>query len=213
VDFNGAVEDARTVFDQLMHSVRTVIDFDRAETGQLPVAAVPTRIGGLVRQVTDELGRNPLAAVSVKLELPLDEPTVPVDPELMRRVIANLIMHCGRRFQGQTTVRITAVDTGIKVWIGGQGQSPTSSEKTSMFEPFAQLGDKPVGYGLGLALARVVLELHRGHIWWEDVPGGGGAFALMLGAEAPGPAGDQRGPKGAGGAGEASAPAPVEDAD
>jgi len=213
VDFNGAVEDARTVFDQLMHSVRTVIDFDRAETGQLPVAPVPTHIGDLVRRVADELGRNPLAAVSVKLEIPLDEPPVLVDPELMRRVFANLIMHCARRFQGQTTVRLTAVDTGVKVWIGGQGSSPTSSEKTSMFEPFAQLGEKPVGYGLGLALARVVLELHRGHIWWEDVPGGGGAFALMLGGEAPGQARGPVGPMGAAGPGESIAGGAAEDAD
>lgn len=185
VDFREAVEDARTVFDQLMHSVRTVIDFDRAETGQLTVATIPTRLGALLREVAEELGRSPPPVAVVKLEGPDDEPAVPVDPELMRRVLTNLIIHCTRRFQGPTTVRVSKVDTGIKVWIGGQGQSPTSSEKTSMFEPFSQLGDKPVGYGLGLALARVVVELHGGHIWWEDVPGGGGAFALILGLEAP----------------------------
>jgi signal transduction histidine kinase len=183
VDFEESVEDARMVFDQLMHSVRTVIDFDRAESGQLPLAIVPTRVGDLVRQIAEELGRNPIAAVTVSLEAPRDERPMPIDPDLIRRVLFNLVTHCARRFQGAIAVRLSHFDGGLRVWVAGQGTGPTPAEKTSMFEPFAQLGEKPVGYGLGLALARVVLELHGGRIWWEDVPGGGGAFALTLASE------------------------------
>jgi signal transduction histidine kinase len=42
-----------------------------------------------------------------------------------------------------------------------------------------------VGYGLGLALAKVVIELHGGHIWLEDVPAGGSAFIVELKVDGP----------------------------
>ena len=49
-----------------------------------------------------------------------------------------------------------------------------------MFEPYAQLDEKPVGYGLGLALAQAVVELHGGKIWLEDVIGGGRRVRVSL---------------------------------
>jgi K+-sensing histidine kinase KdpD len=180
-DFGDAVEDAHVVFDQLMHSVHTVLDFDRAETGQLALNLATARIGDLVESVAEELRRNPFASAEVAVDRPDDERPVAIDAELMRRVLVNLVMHCARRFQAPTVVKVSNTHAGVKVRIGGQGVAPSVTEKVTMFEPFSQLGDKPVGYGLGLALARIVTELHGGHISWEDVPGSGGAFVLSLG--------------------------------
>jgi signal transduction histidine kinase len=181
-DFVDAVEDAQTVFDQLMHSVRTVLDFDRAETGQLNLNLETARIGMLVESVAEELRRNPFASAEVTVERPDDERPVAMDTDLMRRVLVNLVMHCARRFQAPTAVKISNIHHGVRVRIGGQGVAPSSSEKMTMFEPFSQLGDKPVGYGLGLALAQIVIELHGGEISWEDVPGSGGSFVVSLGS-------------------------------
>jgi len=49
-----------------------------------------------------------------------------------------------------------------------------------VFEPYAQRMAGTAGYGLGLALARAIVELHEGHIWIEDVPEGGCAFVFEL---------------------------------
>ena len=103
------------------------------------------------------------------------------DPELIRRVLVNLIMHCVRCGQGKTTVRVTHAEGGVLVWVGSPGTTPSAAERREMFEPYSQLQEKPVGYGLGLALVRAVIELHGGKIWLEDVPGGGIAFAFLLG--------------------------------
>lgn len=178
-DFADAVDETHIVFDQLMHSVRTVLDFDHAETGQLTLRVAAARMGDLVESVAGELRRNPFAAAEVLVERPADEHTVAIDGELMRRALVNLIMHCSRRFKTATAVKITNSERGVRLWIGGHGAPTTTTEKVTMFEPFSQLGDKPVGYGLGLALARIVTELHGGQISWEDLPDGG-AFLLSL---------------------------------
>jgi two-component system sensor histidine kinase KdpD len=104
------------------------------------------------------------------------------DPELLRRVLVNLVMHFGKRGQSQTTVRVTNSENGVLVWIGSPGPVVSAAEKREIFEPFTQLHEKPVGYGLGLALARAVVDLHGGKIWVEDIAGGGIAFAFLLGA-------------------------------
>ncbi len=181
-DFAEAVADARTVFDQLMYSVRTVLDFDRFETGRLMVEAVPVRVGQLAVEIAAELGQNPALVGEIVVDRPPAERTVGADPELMRRVLVNLVMHCVRRGEGKTTVRITHTNGGVSVWVGAPGSTASTAEKREMFEPYAQLHEKPVGYGLGLALARAVVELHGGRIWVEDIPGGGIAFAFALSA-------------------------------
>jgi signal transduction histidine kinase len=180
-DFDEAVADARTVFDQLMHSVRTVLDFDRFETGRLSLERVPIHVADLAAEIISELGQNPALTGEIALERPDDERTVTADADLLRRVLVNLIMHCVRRGEGKTTVRVSNGEGGVIIWIGAPGSSPTSAEKREMFEPYAQLHEKPVGYGLGLALARAVVQLHGGKIWLEDLPGGGVAFAFQLG--------------------------------
>ncbi|MEO8215315.1 MAG: hybrid sensor histidine kinase/response regulator, partial [Myxococcales bacterium] len=168
VDFTEAVADARTVFDQLMHSVRTVLDFDRFETGRLALETKALKVGDLAAEIIVELAQNPALMGELRLERPEIERAVTADPDLMRRVLFNLVMHCVRRGEGQTTIRLAHQEGGVSVWVGCPGSTATMTEKREMFEPYAQLHEKPVGYGLGLALARAVVELHGGKIWVED---------------------------------------------
>jgi K+-sensing histidine kinase KdpD len=179
-DFEEAVADAHTVFDQLMHSVRTVLDFDRFETGRLTIEAAPVLVGDLAAEILADLSHNPALIGQVGLDRAADELPVNVDSELIRRVLVNLVMHCVRRGEGKTSVRVGRADGDVSVWVGCAGSTPTAAEKREMFEPYAQLHEKPVGYGLGLALARAVVELHGGKIRVEDVIGGGVAFVFRL---------------------------------
>ena len=193
-DFDEALQDAVTVFDQLMHSVRTVLDFDRFETGRLTIEATAVKVGSIAAELIRELRQNPGLVGDISLEAPEAERPIDADPELMRRVLANLILYFVKRGQSQTTVRVTQNDAGTSVWVGSTGGALSESERREIFEPYAQLNDRPVGYGLGLALARVVVEMHGGKIWLEDVQGGGMAFAFLLGAPVAG--GRRRGSRG-----------------
>jgi signal transduction histidine kinase len=61
-----------------------------------------------------------------------------------------------------------------------------------VFDKFHQVGrvdgERPSGTGLGLTIARHLVELHGGRVWVEDAPGGGAAFVVLLPAAVEGPA-------------------------
>jgi signal transduction histidine kinase len=60
------------------------------------------------------------------------------------------------------------------------GETIAAAERAEIFEPYGQLGTHTVGYGLGLALARAIVEMHQGKIWVEDNPRGGAVFVFEL---------------------------------
>ena len=66
--------------------------------------------------------------------------------------------------------------------MSGPGIPPAERER--VFDKFYQVGrlesDRPPGTGLGLTIARHLVELHGGRIWVEDAPDGGAAFVLLL---------------------------------
>jgi signal transduction histidine kinase len=184
-DFDGAVDDARTVFDQLMLSVRTVMDFDRFETGQLVLRESTFRLGELAAEAVDELRRHAHSAEkSIDFVRPAreQERVLPGDGELVKRVIGNLIMNAIRRGQAgrAVSVKVAATDAGMRFAVSSPGDLIATADRPAIFEPYSQAGPSAVGYGLGLALARAVIEMHGGRIGVEDLAQGGVAFVFEL---------------------------------
>jgi signal transduction histidine kinase len=187
-DFDGSVEDARTVFDQLMQSVRTVTDFDRLETGQMVLDESRFELAAAAAEVVADLRRY---AAGTQKTLTLSRPAAghdrPLtgDRELIKRVMANLVMNALRRGKaGDVALRVSETDRGARFSVACLGEVIDAEHRSEIFEPYAQLGASPVGYGLGLALARAVVEMHDGTIWVEELPqGAGSAFVFELSAD------------------------------
>jgi signal transduction histidine kinase len=81
------------------------------------------------------------------------------------------------------TVKVASSGDASRMMIIGDGETVDAEDREKIFEPYARSSSKqaPLGHGLGLALAKLVVELHGGSIWVEDAPkGGGSAFILEL---------------------------------
>jgi signal transduction histidine kinase len=184
-DFDGSVDDARTVFDQLMQSVRTVTDFDRFESGQLTLRETAFLLGDLGAEVAEELRRH---AVSVEKPLTMSRPAggqerpLIGDRDLIKRIMRNLVMNALRRGPAGAgiAIRVFETDEGSRFSVTSPGEVISAADRSEIFEPYGQLGTNAVGYGLGLALARAVVEMHDGQIWVEDAPRGGSVFVFEL---------------------------------
>jgi signal transduction histidine kinase len=190
-DFMESVEDVRTVFAQLMTNVRTVQDYDRFETGQLGLHEGSFALGDVAAEVVEELQRHAAAAdkgITFARPRPEVERRVRGDRELVRRAMMNLGLSALRRAAARSsvTLSVTETDAGSRFRVTVPGDSLGGAERLHIFEPYTQFAASS-GYGLGLALARAVVDLHEGHIWLEEVPEGGCAFVFELAWKRRGP--------------------------
>jgi signal transduction histidine kinase len=115
-------------------------------------------------------------AVAVRTELrpPLSAPRG--NPEQLQRVLFNLIQNAIRHTppDGSVTVRAEAVDGAVEVEVADTGGGIAPDARERVFEPFfrADAARHEPGAGLGLAIARAIVEAHGGAIWLEDAPVG-----------------------------------------
>jgi signal transduction histidine kinase len=115
-------------------------------------------------------------AVAVRTELrpPLAAPRG--NPEQLQRVLFNLIQNAIRHTppDGSVTVRAEAVDGAVEVEVADTGGGIAPAARERVFEPFYRADEArhEPGAGLGLAIARAIVEAHGGAIWLEEAPVG-----------------------------------------
>jgi two-component system sensor histidine kinase KdpD len=116
-------------------------------------------------------------------------PVVIADAALLERSLANLVENSLRHTEGP--VEIEALDrpdaVGIAVVDHGRGVAVELHDR--MFEPFQRLGDTPAagqtdGLGLGLAVARGLVEAQGGRLRAEETRDGGLTMVVELGRQA-----------------------------
>jgi signal transduction histidine kinase len=120
-----------------------------------------------------------------ELKLPDSLPVVEVDPLRLGQVIGNLISNAIKYTPGGGTIVTEAGVNDQHIWVSisdtGPGIPPDQQEK--MFEPFVRGGQGrrfPQGMGLGLSIARELVEAHGGRLELESETGLGSKFTVLL---------------------------------
>lgn len=190
-DFDESVSDAEGVFERLKGTMRTVIDYDRFETGQLVPREARMFLGQTAAEVALELRRHAkIAEKGFTLVRPEHEPALYGDRELLAAAMLNLGMGALRRVpaRGSLSIEVATTDSGVRFRAVAPGLPLTAAERSRIFEPYGRRSNGSATYGLGLALAHAVIDLHEGKIWTEEVDGGQGcAFVFELGWQRSGP--------------------------
>lgn len=196
-DFDESVSDAEGVFERLKATMRTVIDYDRFETGQLVPREGRMFLGETAAEVALELRRHAmLAEKGFTLIRPEQERALYGDRELLAAAMLNLGMGALRRVpaRGTLSIEVGTTDSGVRFRAVAPGLPLSASERSRIFEPYSRRANGSATYGLGLALAHAVIDLHEGKIWTEELDEGKGcAFVFELGWQRSGPR-PKRGP-------------------
>jgi signal transduction histidine kinase len=114
-------------------------------------------------------------------------------PELLARVVANLLANARRHAGEAGRVRVSAAGANGRVTVSVEDDGPgvPPGERERVFERFHRTDSARSrdagGSGLGLAIAREIVEAHGGRIWIEGSPLGGARVLFELPAFKPGP--------------------------
>ena len=108
------------------------------------------------------------------------------DAKLISQVMSNLLENASRYAGGATAIHAQTRNSDLYIFVDDEGPGVAEEEREKIFERFTR-GEagahrrQGLGTGLGLALARERVWLHKGEIWAEDAPGGTGArFVVKL---------------------------------
>jgi signal transduction histidine kinase len=182
---SSILEETR-VLSRLVDDLRTLA---LSETGSLPLHREPTDVAVLATEVAASFGQA-ADAVGVTVEAVPDDdlPLLDVDPVRTREVLSNLVANALRYTppRGRVTlsggldrepgrVRLSVTDTGSGI---------AADVLPHVFDRFWKSPDSR-GSGLGLPIAKNLVEAHGGQIGAESTPGGGTTIWLTLPVEAP----------------------------
>ena len=173
--------------ERLSRLVDQLLDLSRLESGDLPLEVEPVELAPLVQRVVSEVQMaRPDRHVEVRNQVPEGLPAISADRERIHQVLFNLLDNAFRFTPPGGEVRVTAVRSNgsceVSVEDTGPGISqehlPLVFERFFRVDPSRSRGDG--GTGIGLAIARSVVEAHGGRIWAESDDGGGSRFRFRL---------------------------------
>ncbi len=123
--------------------------------------------------------------VRLAIETPVDAPAVRADPQRVEQVLLNLLSNASRYTPADGTIRISLEREGperVKVSVCDTGPGLNPEDLARVFERFYRSDRSRAGggAGLGLPIAKALVEAHGGRIWAENVAGGGACFRFTL---------------------------------
>jgi signal transduction histidine kinase len=190
-----AIEDGLATPDDYLPALReqvlaltTLVDdlfeLARIDSGALTLELREARLAGLVDGCLRGLEAEArIRQVSLESRVG-DELTAVCAPEKVERVLLNLLVNALRHTPSDGSVAVLAErqDDGVRVVVEDTGEGLNPESQRRMFERFWR-GDparSARGAGLGLAIARGLVEAHGGRIWAENRPGGGARICFTL---------------------------------
>jgi len=189
---------ARAVIDRQVHHMTRLIDdlldVTRIARGKISLRRERVLMNDLVLRCGED-HRSLIKRAGLELEVCLPEQPVPIhgDPTRLSQVLGNLLQNAAKFTPAGGSVSVSLSERkpdGVFVVVRDTGYGIAAETLQHLFEPFVQ-GDKTLdrssgGLGLGLALARGIVELHGGAITaFSEGPGKGSEFCVRLPSDVP----------------------------
>ncbi|MCE9671726.1 HAMP domain-containing histidine kinase [Myxococcus stipitatus] len=170
--------------ERLDRMVGDLLDATRIEAGKLDLRPEVRDARELARGVV-ELYRASDSGHVLQLQTPEVPMPVRVDPDRLEQVLANLVSNALKYSPSGSRVDVGVRREGDEVLMSvkDQGIGITEDEKRMLFAPFQRAGNargRAPGVGLGLSVARRIVEAHGGHIDVDSQPGIGSTFTVRL---------------------------------
>ncbi len=168
--------------------INDLLDFSKLEAGRMQITRQAVPIEGVIQEAADGLN-SWVKARSLRIEKKVQEglPLADIDPSRVIQVLNNLMGNAIKftpvdglitveaKLNAQNQIEVSVQDTGIGI---------SKENLARVFDKFFQAGERVStdinGTGIGLSIAKEIVELHAGRIWVESEQGKGTRFTFTL---------------------------------
>ena len=171
--------------EHLVLLINDLLDISRAEIDELLLFPEQTDINQLMRELFTELMTTLFKpGLTWHIEIPDPLPMIHVDPTRMRQILFNLLGNAAKfTSNGSIVLGAQSEPPYVHIWVQDTGIGIAPAKQETIFEPFVTLTDADTSYGgvgLGLAITRRLVALHRGILTVESEPGRGSTFHVYV---------------------------------
>jgi two-component system sensor histidine kinase KdpD len=165
---------------RLTHTVDHLLDATRLESGLLQPVLEWCEPGELVREAIASSG---LSEKAVRINIDNDLPAISVDARLIQQALNALLSNAAAHGRSDKPIEASVVQDGsvLVISVADRGPGLAPGEENKIFEKFYRgPSTRPGGIGLGLSIARQLVEAHGGEIVAQNREGGGARFSIRL---------------------------------
>jgi signal transduction histidine kinase len=168
-----------------------LFEMARLDTTGPALRLAPSPVQRVVAETVEAMGAQAARQqIALRVAAPDDLPPVLIDPDGVQRVVYNLVQNALRHTPADGSVIVEVLDRGLEVQVNVRdtGEGIPAADLPLVFDRFYR-GDRArqrdatgasTGAGLGLAIARRLVESHGGRIWVAQPPDGGSVFSFTL---------------------------------
>jgi signal transduction histidine kinase len=177
--------EADAIAKRLTEMISQVLDMSRLESGQMPLSLKEADFRTLLPEAVASLGPPP-EGITVEFDLPESPVPMTCDPDLISRVVINLVGNAFKFTPPGSQVRVALISEvdRVRFMVTDKGPGIPVEFRGKIFEKF---GQAPLGQsvgvrstGLGLTFCKLAVEAHRGKIGMENAESGGARFWVEL---------------------------------
>ena len=172
------VRQTRSLIDRLNKTVEDILDYSRPSLPHVQQIAIDDVVDRSVSLVEGEAKKAGIRVVTERHDPSEPRLRVSVDPQQIQQVLMNVLLNAIQASSAGEEVRVrtaAVANHGAQTWarleVRDHGKGMTSEEISKAFQPF--FSTKAHGTGLGLPIARQIVEQHDGRMRVESVPGQG----------------------------------------
>ena len=175
---------AINIANRLSRLVNDLLDISKIESGKLQLKKEPVNINEIIEQsikIFDKILKD--KKQTLKKELAKKSLVVNADLDKTTQVFVNLLSNAIKYSPESGTIIVRSLDLEkeIMVEVSDTGEGIYLEDIDKIFDKFTRVtAEKKEGTGLGLPIAKDIVELHKGRIWVKSEPGKGSQFCFTL---------------------------------
>jgi signal transduction histidine kinase len=170
--------------DRLTELIENLLDATRLQAGVLSINQADVSLPELSKRIAERL-RTQTSIHEIRVDFPPDFPIILGDEDRLAQVLSNLISNAIKYSPSGGIIRISGEvrREHVMICVSDEGPGIAPDDIPHVFDRFYRATDasrKTKGAGLGLYLARAVVEAHGGRIWVDPKPGQGARICFFL---------------------------------